>query len=247
MKISVITAVRNNRDTIAGALDSVLGQTHPDVELIVIDGASTDGTRELLAGYADRLAVLVSEADNGIYDALNKGIARASGEVIGFLHADDLLADREVLATIAARFTRPAVDGVYGDLLYVRKHNPDQKVRYWRSCEFLPALLGQGWMPAHPTLYLRKAVYSQFGGFDTRLRIAADYDFMLRILKSGTLHLDYIPQVLVKMRAGGASNRSVGNLWRKSCEDLLALRRNGVGGLWTLFRKNLSKLPQFFG
>ncbi len=246
MKISVITAVRNNRDTIAQALDSVLAQTHPYVELIVIDGASTDGTSAVLSGYADRLAVLVSEPDQGIYDALNKGIARATGEVIGFLHADDLLADRNVLATIAAVLSKSAADGVYGDLLYVRKHNPQQVMRYWHSCDFTPALLAKGWMPAHPTLYLRREVYQQFGSFDTRLRIAADYDFMLRILKSGTVQLRYIPQVLVKMRSGGASNRSLPNLWRKSCEDLQVLRRNRVGGLFTLLMKNLSKLPQFF-
>jgi len=246
MKISVITAVRNNCDTIAEALDSVLAQTHADVELIVIDGASTDGTGSVLERYAPRLSVLVSEPDLGIYDALNKGIARATGDIIGFLHADDLLADRNVLATIAAAFSQAATDGVYGDLLYVSKRNPQQVVRYWRSCEFTPRLLAKDWMPAHPTLYLRRQVYRQFGGFDTSLRIAADYDFMLRVLCSGTLQLTYIPQVLVKMRVGGASNRSMANLWRKSREDWRALRRNRVGGIFTLLLKNLSKLPQFF-
>jgi glycosyltransferase involved in cell wall biosynthesis len=245
MKISVITVVRNNRATIAAALDSVLTQTYAEVELIVIDGASSDGTLEVLAGYAGRLAVLVSEPDQGIYDALNKGIARASGEVIGFLHADDLLADRNVLATIATACSQPGVDGVYGDLLYVRKHQASQVVRYWQSGPFTLPLLAKGWMPPHPTLYLRRGIYEQFGAFDTRLRIAADYDFMLRILKGNTLHLTYIPAVLVKMRAGGASNRSVANLWRKSCEDLQVLRRHGIGGIFTLLRKNLAKLPQF--
>ncbi len=246
MKISVITVVRNNRDTIAQALDSVLAQTHPEVELVVIDGASTDGTGAVLARYADRLAVLVSEPDLGIYDALNKGIARATGDVIGFLHADDLLADRNVLATIAAAFSNSAVDGIYGDLLYVSKRNPQLVLRYWRSCEYAPSLLAKGWMPAHPTLYLRRQVYQQFGGFDISLRIAADYDFMLRILKVNTLHLSYLPRVLVKMRLGGASNRSIANLWRKSREDLQVLRRNQVGGIFTLLLKNCSKLPQFF-
>jgi len=245
MKISIITVVRNNHATIAEALDSVLIQTHPDVELIVIDGASTDGTLAVLTGYAGRLAVLVSEPDHGIYDALNKGIARATGDVIGILHADDLLADRNVLASIAAAFSLPGVDGVYGDLLYVRKLQPSQVVRYWRSSLFTLSLLQRGWMPPHPTLYLRRGVYQQFGDFDTKLHIAADYDFMLRILKGGTLQLTYIPQVLVKMRAGGASNRSVANLWRKSREDLQVLRRHGIGGIFTLLRKNLGKLPQF--
>lgn len=244
MKISVITAVWNNRETVAEALESVLAQTHADVELVVIDGASTDGTREVLEGYRGRLAVLVSERDRGIYDALNKGIARASGDVIGFLHADDLLADSNVLARIASAFS-DGVDGVYGDLLYVRKQDPSQTVRYWRSRPFTPDLCGKGWMPAHPTLYLRRSVYQRHGVFDTSYRIAADYDFMLRILLAGT-RVAYVPAVLVKMRVGGVSNRSLRNLLRKSREDLRALRHNRAGGLWTLLRKNLSKLPQFF-
>ncbi|MES2604945.1 MAG: glycosyltransferase family 2 protein [Pseudomonadota bacterium] len=244
MKVSVITAVRNNRDTIAAALNSVLAQTYADVELVVIDGASTDGTLAVLESYRDKLAVLVSERDAGIYDALNKGIARATGDVIGFLHADDLLADTTVLARIA-EVMASGVEGVYGDLLYVRKQDPSQTVRYWRSRPYTPDLLARGWMPAHPTLYLKRAVYQRHGNFNTSYRIAADYDFMLRILAAG-ISVSYIPQVLVKMRIGGASNRSLRNLIRKSAEDWRALRQNGVGGAWTLLCKNLSKLPQFF-
>lgn len=246
MKISVITAVRNNRDTIAAALDSILEQTHPDVELVVIDGASTDGTLEVLRRYAARLQVLVSEPDGGIYDALNKGLARASGELVGFLHADDLLADPGVLAAIAAACSDGTTDGVYGDLQYVDKQQPGRVIRHWRSAPFRRALLARGWMPPHPTLYLKREVYQRFGNFDTGYRIAADYDFMLRILCSGTLRLRYLPQVLVRMRVGGASNRSLRNLLRKSREDWRAIRRHGIGGLPTLLAKNLSKLPQFF-
>ncbi len=246
MKISVITAVRNNRDTIAAALDSVLAQSHPDIELVVIDGASTDGTLELLKQYAPRLQVFISERDSGIYDALNKGLAHASGDVVGFLHADDLLADSSVLAVIAAAFADDSVDGVYGDLQYVNKFQPGQIVRQWRSKSYDPSLLARGWMPPHPTLYLRRKVYSRFGMFDTSYRIAADYDFMLRILCSGELCLHYLPQVMVKMRTGGASNRSLCNLLHKSCEDWRAIRRHQIGGLGTLLAKNLSKLPQFF-
>jgi glycosyltransferase len=246
LKISVITAVRNNRDTIAAALDSVLAQTHRDIELIVIDGASTDGTLNILARYATRLHVLVSENDHGIYDALNKGLMRATGEVIGFLHADDLLADNEVLQRIATVFADTGADGVYGDLVYVNQRQPERVVRYWRSREFFPKLLARGWMPPHPTLYLRRDIYHRFGLFDPGFRIAADYDFMLRILKVPQLKFVHIPAVLVKMRVGGASNRSVANLCRKSAEDLRALRRNGIGGFVTLVWKNLSKLPQFF-
>jgi glycosyltransferase involved in cell wall biosynthesis len=247
MKISVITAVRNNRDTIAAALDSVLAQSHPDIELVVIDGASTDGTLEVLQQYAPRLQVLISEPDRGIYDALNKGLAHASGDVVGFLHADDFLADRSILAVIAATFADDTLDGVYGDLQYVSKSQPDRIVRQWRSRPFQPVLLARGWMPPHPTLYLRREIYRRFGGFDTSYHIAADYDFMLRILCSGELRLHYLPQVLVRMRTGGASNRSLRNLLHKSREDWRAIRRHRVGGLRTLLAKNLSKLPQFFG
>ena len=245
MKISVITAVYNNRDTIAQALDSALAQTHPDVELVVIDGGSSDGTLQVLQGYANRLAVLVSEPDRGIYDALNKGIARASGEVVGFLHSDDLFADEHVLARIAAAFADPAVDAAYGDLLYVSKDNPDRVVRTWRAGAFTPGNLAHGWMPPHPTFYVRRKVYEALGGYDTSYRIAADYDCMLRFLGKGGVRAAYIPEVLVKMRVGGASNRSLKNILQKSREDYRALRVNGVGDIWALAWKNLSKLPQF--
>jgi glycosyltransferase involved in cell wall biosynthesis len=246
MKISVITAVRNNRDTIAAALDSILGQTWPDIELVVIDGSSTDGTLEVLESYRSRINYLVSEKDQGIYDALNKGLMRATGDIIGFLHADDLLASSAVLATIESLFREHHVDGVYGDLVYVRQENPEALVRFWRSCRYRKGLLQQGWMPPHPTLYLRRRVYEKFGTFDTTYRIAADYDFILRIFKQGALNVHYIPQVLVRMRLGGVSNRNPALILRKSREDFRALRSNSCGGLWALIRKNLSKLPQFW-
>ncbi len=246
MKISVVTAVYNNRDTVGQALDSALRQTHRDVELVVIDGASTDGTQEVLQAYADRVGVLVSEPDRGIYDALNKGIARASGEVVGFLHSDDLFADERVLSRIAEAFADPNVDAVYGDLLYVRKDDPTKVVRTWRAGAFSPSRLAHGWMPPHPTLYVRRAAYQRLGGYDTSYRIAADYDCVLRLLGRGSLRAAYIPEVLVKMRVGGASNRSLKNILRKTREDYRALRVNGVGGFGALAWKNLSKLPQFF-
>jgi glycosyltransferase len=247
IKISVITAVYNNRDTISAALDSALRQSGVDIDLVVIDGGSTDGTLEVLRSYTGRLDVLVSEPDQGIYDALNKGIQRASGDVVGFLHSDDLFAGAGVLSRVAAAFADPEVGAVYGDLVYVRKDNPDQVVRYWRAGVFSRRRLRWGWMPPHPTLYVRRHVYEQHGLFDTSFRIAADYDFILRTLGQAGVGVRYIPEVLVKMRVGGASNRSLRNILRKSSEDLRALRRNGVGGVGALMWKNLSKLPQFLG
>jgi glycosyltransferase involved in cell wall biosynthesis len=245
MKISVITAVRNGRATLADALDSALAQDHPDTELIVIDGASTDGTLEVIQRYARRLAHVVSEPDGGIYDALNKGLRLAGGDAVGFLHADDRFAHDRVLSRIATALADPRVDACYGDLLYVRRDDPTQVVRHWRAGEYHPRRLIWGWMPPHPTFYARRAVYQRLGGFDSRYRIAADYDCLLRLLGGGVA-CAYLPEVLIHMRLGGASNRSPRNLLEKSREDYQALRRNRIGGLGTLLAKNLRKLPQFF-
>ena len=245
MKISVITAVYNRVATIGDALDSLRAQTWPDVEHVVIDGASTDGTLELLQARRDGISVLVSEPDKGIYDALNKGIARATGDVIGLMHSDDLYADQSVLADVAAAFDDPKVDAVYGDLDYVAQDDTSRVIRRWRSGEYSPAMLSRGWMPPHPTLYLRRYVIEQWGVFDTSYRIAADYDAVLRYFGRGGIRPAYIPRVLVKMRVGGESNRSVARILLKSKEDYATLRQNRVGGLATLVWKNVGKLGQF--
>lgn len=246
MKITIITVVFNRVDSIAQAVASLQAQTHPDIEHVVIDGASTDGTLDILRACLDEGAVLVSEPDKGIYDALNKGLARATGEVIGLMHSDDLFADPNVLADVAKAIADPAVDAVYGNLEYVAKSDTSRVIRYWRSGEFDPKKLGWGWMPPHPTLFLRRGVIERWGGFDTEFRIAADYDAILRYFSKGKIRAAYIPRVLVKMRLGGESNRSLARIWLKSREDYQALRRNGVGGLGALAWKNLSKLGQFF-
>jgi glycosyltransferase involved in cell wall biosynthesis len=200
----------------------------------------------VLEPYRERLGVLVSEPDKGIYDALNKGIQHASGDVVGFLHADDVFENNEVLANVAAAFENPAIDAVYGDLVYVRHDDISQVIRYWKSGVYDDAALARGWMPPHPTFYVRRSVYERLGGFDTRYRIAADYDTVLRFLAAGKVRAAYIPKVLVRMRAGGISNRSLKTIVRKSREDIDVLRRNKVGGLGTLAWKNFSKLGQFW-
>jgi len=190
--------------------------------------------------------VLVSGPDGGTYFGLNKGIAQATGEVVGLLHADDVYADTQVLARVAAAFADPAVQAVYGDLQYVARDDPQRLIRHWQAGAFQPARLRWGWMPPHPTLFLRRALYQRFGLFDTRYRIAADYDLMLRLLTQlSAEEVRYLPRVLVRMRLGGVSNRSVRTVLRKSWEDDRALRTNAVGGLGALAWKNLSKLPQF--
>jgi glycosyltransferase involved in cell wall biosynthesis len=246
LTISVITAVFNRVDTIGQALESVRTQTWQGVEHIVIDGSSTDGTLQVIEEHRQRLAVFVSEPDGGIYTALNKGLALASGDVIGIMHSDDFYADNAVLERVACAFSDPLVGGVYGDLDYVARGDPSRIIRRWRAGVYTPYRLAWGWMPPHPTLYLRRSVMAKWGGFDTSMRIAADYDLMLRYLGRAQVRLAYIPEVLVKMRVGGESNRSLSHVWRKSREDYIALRRNRVGGVCSLVWKNLSKVPQFF-
>jgi len=245
LHVSIVTAAFNRVTTIGQALASVREQTWPNVEHIVIDGGSTDGTLEVLAQHKAGISQIVSEPDKGVYDALNKGIARASGDVIGFMHSDDTFENNQSLALVAAAFEDPAVDAVYGDLVYVSKDNASRVVRYWQAGHYNRERLAQGWMPPHPTFYVRRDVYSHFGAFDTRYRIAADYENMLRILWGGGVSTAYIPKVLVRMRTGGISNGSMVNMLRKTLEDFTALRQNGTGGVGALLLKNMSKLPQF--
>lgn len=234
--------------TVGDCLASVEAQTYPHKQHVVIDGASLDGTAEWLEARRSRLAVLVSEPDRGIYDALNKGITHSTGDVVGFLHADDLYAHPDVLSDVAQAFSDPAVCAVYGDLQYVKKDDTSAVVRHWQSCPFSPQRLAWGWMPPHPTLYVRREWYERIGWFDTRYRIAADYLSILQMFSQPSFKAVYLPEVMVKMRLGGASNRSLANIVRKSREDLNAMRQSGVGafgGLGALAWKNLSKLGQF--
>ncbi len=246
LKISIITSVYNNKETIAEAIESVLSQTYGNIEYIVVDGASTDGTVEIIEQYADKITTFVSEPDKGIYDGLNKGVALATGDVVGFLHSDDLFEDEQVAEKIAKAFGESGAESIYGDLTYVTKNDTSKVVRYWKSGQFSHGKLRRGWMPPHPTFYVKREVYGKYGSFDTSFRIAADYDTVLRFLGKEHISTHYIPEVLVKMRVGGASNKSLKNLIQKSREDLKAMKNNGVGHLGSLFVKNASKLPQFF-
>ncbi len=245
MKISVVTAVMNGRDTLPSALQSLMSQTHPDIEHVVQDGGSTDGTLDYIRTDGHPAMALVSAPDTGIYDAINNGIRRASGDVIGLLHADDHLAGPDVLAAVASVMADPSVDGVYGDLQYVARDDDARVIRHWKAGAFARSKLKRGWMPPHPTLYLRREVFARAGLYDTSYRISGDYDAMLRFLTSGQVRLAYIPQVMVRMKMGGVSNRSFAHMIRKSREDYRAIRHNKVGGIATLVGKNLSKITQF--
>ena len=246
MKISIITVSFNSATTIQKTFNSLKNQTYSPIEYIVVDGNSTDGTQQLIKENQNFIDQWISEPDKGIYDGLNKGIAMATGEIIGFVHADDVLANSHVIEEIIATFKNQNCDGVYGDLHYVAATNTEKVVRNWTSKTFHPRLLKEGWMPAHPTLYLKSKVYKTYGVFNTSYKIAADYDFILRVFKQPELHFMYLPRTIIKMRLGGASNRDIKHIVQKMREDLKALKTNKAGGYPTLIKKNLSKLPQFF-
>ena len=244
MKISVVTVCYNSAATLAETVDSVARQSHREVEHIVIDGGSTDATHTILAERRNLISCLVSEPDGGIYPAMNKGLSRATGEFVGYLNADDFFAHADVLELIADA-AASGVDAVYGDLVYVARHAPQRVVRRWRAGSFDADALRRGWMPPHPTFYVRTELLRQMQGFDERYRLASDYECMLRILRRRDVKIAYVDSVLVGMRSGGASNRSPGAMLRKSVEDLRAIRAHRLGGLVTLACKNLRKIEQF--
>jgi glycosyltransferase len=219
LKITIVTVAFNSAETIGDTLKSVAAQTYADIEHIVIDGASKDGTVDLVRAQGSRVARLVSEPDRGIYDAMNKGLALASGDFVGFLNADDMLASSGVLHR--SRRPRPTadIDAVCGDLVYVRKDRPDAVVRYWRCGAFARSRLRFGWMPPHPTLYVRRSRLPELGGFDTRLRIAADYDFMLRCLNRLDMQVAYVPAGAGQDAPGRRQQSLAAGVLRKSREE----------------------------
>ncbi|MGA1933796.1 glycosyltransferase family 2 protein [Arcobacter sp. YIC-464] len=245
MKVSIITSVWNNKETIEDAIKSVLLQNYPDIEYIIVDGASSDGTVNIIKKYEDQITTFVSEKDKGIYDGLNRGVSLATGDIIGFLHSDDIYADETIISNVVETFKSNDTDSIYGDLVYVDKKNTSKIFRYWKSGEYSYKKLTNGWMPPHPTFFVKREFYKKHGNFDLNFGIAADYDFMLRMLGKYKITTSYLPKVLYKMRVGGASNRSLKNIIQKSKEDIKALKNNGIGGWHTIVMKNLSKIPQF--
>ena len=232
MKISVITVSYNCSDSIGQTISSVREQQCGDIEHIIIDGASTDGTVDVIRAKVRQReglqVVVVSEKDGGVYDAMNKGLSLATGAVVGFLNADDMFADHNVLSEVERAFRDEEIEACYGDLVYVAKDDPDKIVRYWRSKSHEKGLFAKAWVPPHPTFYARRRVYEKFGMFDLTYKLAADYEFMARVMEQHGIRTRYIPKVLVKMRCGGVTNNSIGNVIRQNREIVRACRVNGV-------------------
>mgnify|MGYP000713447396 CR=1 FL=1 len=243
---SIITVVRNAAETIESCLASVRSQT-VDLEHIVVDGCSTDGTLERLQRHAATGTIdLSSGRDNGIYDAMNKGLRRARGDIVGILNADDFYAHPHILARIDAAFATPEIDAVYSDLVYANGDDTSNVVRYWRSGPYSPRAFLSGWMPPHPTFFVRRSVYERCGMFRTDLGSAADYELMLRFLFKHRIAAAYVPEVAVVMRTGGVSNQSWKHRMKANRMDRRAWAVNGLRPRpWTLTLKPVRKLGQY--
>lgn len=246
MKVSIITICYNSEATIQATIESVIHQSYPDIEYIIVDGASKDGTLAIVKSYGDNIAKVISEKDNGIYDAMNKGVKAATGDIIGILNSDDYYAYTDVIADIVRRFQQTKAEGVYADLVYVDRLHTGRIKRYWKAGAYRHGKFLRGWMPPHPTFFVKKQVYDDFGAYSTELRSSADYEFMLRVIHKHRISVAYLPKVITKMRVGGQSNVSLSNRKAANREDRRAWEMNGLQPKsYTIILKPLSKIGQF--
>ncbi len=245
LKISLITVCYNAKNTIEHCIQSVAAQSYKNLEYIIIDGGSTDGTVEIINQYRERVNIFLSEPDQGIYDAMNKGIKLAGGDIIGMLNADDSFADSGVLAAVAEAFQQPDALITYGDLNYVNAE--DKIIRKWRSGAYKPGLFNRGWMPPHPTFYCKRELFSRFGYYSLEYGTAADYELMLRFMHLNGIYAYYINKVLINMKVGGISNKNFGARVKGLFFDLKAMNKNGIFiPIITLIFKPLRKIHQYF-
>ncbi|CAN5601539.1 glycosyltransferase family 2 protein [soil metagenome] len=248
MKISIITITYNSAATVEDTIKTVVSQDYKDLEYLIIDGKSKDTTLQIAEKYKDKISKIVSEKDKGLYDALNKGIRYASGDVIGMLHSDDLYANEKVISKVMQKFNDdPTIEGVYADLVFVNRSDVNKTMRVWESGEYEEGAFLKGWMPPHPTFFVRKEVYEKFGGFNTELKLSADYELMLRLIHKNQIKMAYLNEVIVKMRMGGVSNVSFFVKLKANIEDKLAWKLNGLTpGMMTIVMKPLRKIKQYF-
>lgn len=246
MKVSIVTPVLNNKETIHDCIDSVSRQSYDHIEHVIIDGGSTDGTVDIIKKNQDRLLMWVSEPDRGIYDAMNKGINKTSGDIIGVLNSDDMYTDNRVIEKVAELLLGMDAETCYGDLMYVDRANINKTVRYWKSGCYRRGNFRRGWMPPHPTFFVRRSVYEKHGLFNLDFTLAADYELMLRFLYKHSISTVYIPEVLVKMRIGGSCRPGVQNTLHNMAENYRAWRVNGLKvNPLTFLLKPLSKTLQY--
>lgn len=243
--VSIITVAFNAEATIGDTIQSVLSQDYPHIEFVIVDGASTDATIDIVKKHQDKIAKFVSEPDKGIYDGMNKGVALSSGNIVGILNSDDFYASDTVISEMVACFEEE-IDAVYADLDYVDPVDASKIIRRWKSGPYKAGAFKKGWMPPHPTFFVKKSVYERFGDFTLKLKSAADYEFMLRVIEKHGIQLNYLPKTIVKMRTGGVSNASYKNRFRSNREDKMAWEINGLKpGPLTFVRKPLSKVIQY--
>ncbi len=252
MKISIITVTYNSKETIQDAIDSVLSQDYDNIEYIIIDGASMDGTievvNEIIEKKSEKYIKFVSQKDNGIYDAMNKGISLATGVIIGILNSDDFYINNNVISTVANEFMTKNVGSVFGDLVYVRTDDLDKIVRYYGSASFHPKKMAYGWMPAHPTFFVKREIYELYGLYKTDYMIAADYELMARFLVRNKVSYSYIPKVFVKMRTGGVSTKNLKSNWVLNKEIIRACIENGIEtNIFKIYSKYFTKINQLIG
>ncbi len=246
LKVSIITITYNSELTLAETLDSVINQSYQNIEYIVVDGKSTDRTLSIIQSRKNKISKIISEKDNGLYDALNKGIAMATGDIIGFLHSDDFYTHTQVIEHVASAFENSKADALYADLWYVDREQTDKVIRTWKSGNYKHGQFLNGWMPPHPTFFVKKECYQKYGVFNLDFVSAADYELMLRFIHKYHIKLVYLPEVIVKMRVGGKSNISLKNRWKANQEDRKAWKINQIKPyFYTLYLKPLRKLIQF--
>jgi len=246
-KISIITVCYNSAATIESTILSVLGQSYKNIEYIIVDGKSKDSTLEIVNRYKDRIAQIISEKDAGIFDAFNKGISMANGEIIGIINSDDMYADEFVIEQVVQCFNKYHTDTVYGDLVYVDKVHPSKVIRYWKSCDYNQRLFKWGWMPPHPTYFVKSELYKKFGIFNLEMKISNDYEIILRFLHKHKCSASYLHKIFVMMRTGGNSDGGIKRRMKANKEDKMSWKMNGLHiGLFTALLKPLRKLNQFF-
>lgn len=244
-KICIITVTFNSSKTIQDTLDSIYEQDYENFHHIVIDGKSSDNTLEIVKSHKNKNLTIISEPDNGIYDAMNKGLLNINGEIVGFLNSDDMYANNNVLSNIALVFEDNEIEACYGDLVYVNYEN-SKIIRYWKSGTYKSSLFSKGWCPPHPTFYVRKSALEEYGLFDTNFNLAADSEYMMRLMKKNNIKVAYINKVLIRMRVGGATSKSLVNIIKQNIEIIRALKLNKIK--FSIFNfltsKMLNKLMQ---